>query len=155
WRLTEPQRMAPEPKRRKSWLSPLLWGGLVAVIALAGCEMDSFLDPSVVGRWERTPVVLPILDRLDVIDEPPARVQGMTSVAPEDLVPDINEYVMGAGDLVTVTVFELVQPGVESVQTRRLDELGVVRLPEIGAIKAAGLTPSQLEKKIGETLEAK
>ena len=47
-------------------------GALVSSLILAvlvGCEVDSFLDPSVVGRWERTPVVLPILDRLDVIEE--------------------------------------------------------------------------------------
>ncbi|HEX7010773.1 MAG TPA: hypothetical protein VF184_12390, partial [Phycisphaeraceae bacterium] len=42
---------------------------LIAVV-LGGCEVDSYFDPSVVGRWERTPATLPILDRLDIIDEP-------------------------------------------------------------------------------------
>lgn len=126
---------------------------LVLFACLASCEVNSFLDPSVVGRWERTPVVLPILDHLDVIDEPPAKTAGLTPVAPQDLVPDVSEYVMGPGDLVTVTIFELLVPNVESVQTRRADELGAIRLPVVGAVKIAGLTPTQLEKQLGKTLQ--
>jgi polysaccharide export outer membrane protein len=121
--------------------------------ALVGCEVDSWFDPSVVGRWERTPVVLPILDRLDVIDEPPAKAPGTTSVQPEDLVPEVREYVIGPGDLITFTVFELIVPNVESVQTRRVDELGQVRLPVVGTVQAGGLTPSELERSISQTLE--
>ena len=126
---------------------------LVAFACLASCEVNSFLDPSVVGRWERTPVVLPILDHLDVIDEPPAKTVGLTSVAPQDLVPDVSEYTMGPGDLVTITIFELIVPNVESVQTRRADELGVIRLPVVGAVKVAGLTPTQLERQLAKTLQ--
>ena len=120
-----------------------------------GCEVDSFLDPSVVGRWERTPVVLPILDRLDVIEESGTEVAGLSKIRPEDLLPDTREYIIGSGDLVTITVFELIQPNVESVQTRRVDELGMVRLPVIGALKTAGQTASQLEAKIASILESK
>jgi polysaccharide export outer membrane protein len=126
---------------------------LLGLGALVGCEVDSWFDPSVVGRWERTPVVLPILDRLDVIDEPPAKAPGTTSVQPEDLVPEVREYVIGPGDLITFTVFELIVPNVESVQTRRVDELGQVRLPVVGTVQAGGLTPSELERSISQTLE--
>lgn len=129
-----------------------------AVVLLAlglGCEFDSYLDPSVVGRWERTPVILPILDQLDVIDEPPSKAPGTTPVRLEDLIPEIEEYVIGPGDLITFTIFELVIPNVESVQTRRVDELGYVRLPLIGAMKIAGLKPSRLEKAVSRKLSDK
>lgn len=127
---------------------------LVAGASLAGgCEVDSFLDPSVVGRWDKTPVVLPILDQLDVIDEPPPRTVGLSDVSDDDLVPDQAEYVVGAGDMLTINVFELMAPGVESVQTRKIDELGMVRLPVINDLKVAGMTPSQIEKRIAQILE--
>lgn len=132
--------------------------GVAAVMLLVsglGCEFDSFMDPSVVGRWERTPVILPILDQLDVIDEPPSKAPGTTMVKSEDLIPEIEEYVIGPGDLLTFTIFELVVPNVESVQTRRVDELGYVRLPLIGAMKVAGLKPSRLEQAVSQKLAEK
>lgn len=132
--------------------------GLSAIgmlIVALGCEVDSWMDPSVVGRWEMTPVTLPILTQLDIIDEPPARAPGTTSVEARDLVPDIGEYIIGPGDLITFTIFELIVPGVESVQTRRVDELGDVRLPIIGRLHCSGETPSSLEKLVSKTLEDK
>ena len=128
---------------------------LVALAALAGCEVDGFLDPSVVGRWEQTPITVPILDRLDVIDEGSDTALRVTQVRPEDLVPDASEYVMGPGDLVTVTVFELIVPGQESQQTRRIDETGQLRLQVVGPVDAAGRTPSELENEIAEILNRK
>lgn len=141
-------------------MNVLGWCGsaTAAVVLLAlglGCEVDSFMDPSVVGRWERTPVILPILDQLDVIDEPPSKAPGTTLVHSKDLIPEIEEYVIGPGDLITFTIFELVVPNVESVQTRRVDELGYVRLPLIGAMKIAGLKPSRLEKAVSQRLDQK
>jgi len=121
--------------------------------ALFGCEVDSFLDPSVVGRWERTPVTLPILTRINVINEPPASRMEVTSVRPADLKPDVQEYRIGPGDLLTITVFELIMPGQESRQTRRVDETGELRLPVIGAVRAADRTPSELEQAIRDQRE--
>lgn len=134
--------------------SPVVRGGLIcamlaAVISTGGCDIgDSFLDPSNTGRWEHTPVVLPILDRLDVLEEPEQVIPGLSQPTSEDLVPEITEYTMGPGDLITVTVFELITPNVESVQTRRIDELGFIRLPVIGQVKASGLSTKQLEQQI-------
>ena len=128
-------------------------GFVVAMTAATGCEVDSWLNPAIVGRWEPTPVVMPILDQLDIIDEPPAKAPGTTQVRRSDLLDNVNEYVIGPGDLITFTIFELIIPNVETVQTRRVDELGFVRLPVIGQMQVAGLTPSAVEKKLAETLE--
>lgn len=123
------------------------------IITFVGCEADSFLDPSVTGRWEPTPTVLPILSRLDVIEEPEVPVSGLSQVQTEDLIPTVSEYTIGAGDFLVVSIFELIQPGVESVQSRRVDELGNIRLQIVGQIQAAGLTAKQLEQRIIDILD--
>lgn len=140
-------------RRPQGALVGLVMAGLS--MGLLGCEVDSFMDPSIVGRWERTPVVVPILDQLDVIDEPDVNPPGLTPIRAEDLIPEIREYVIGSGDLLTVTVFELVLPGVEAVQTRRVDELGVLRLPFVGSVNVDGQTPSELERTIAGIIEDK
>ncbi|MEX0887297.1 MAG: polysaccharide biosynthesis/export family protein [Phycisphaeraceae bacterium] len=126
---------------------------LACVTALAACEADTFFDPSRPGRFERTPVTLPILDQLDIIDEPSRMRQEITSVRPEDHVPDRREYVIGPGDVVTVVVFELLQPDVDAVNTRVVDAMGMIRLPVIGAVQAAGMTPTQMEQHLRNVLE--
>lgn len=125
------------------------------LVVATGCEVDSFMDPSVVGRWERTPVKMPILDRLDVIEGPRESDLGLTPVRPDDLVPDKNEYVIGVGDVVQVNIFELIVPGQDSIQQRRVDETGTIRLQLVGPVQAEGLTPSQLERAVGQTLDDK
>lgn len=127
----------------------------LCLMGLSGCEMHSFFDPSVVGRWQRTPVVLPILDQLDVVDEPTSDPPGLSQVQPEDLIATVHEYVMGPSDIVTITVFELLMQGQESVQTRRVNELGDIRLPVVGTVHAGRFTPSQLERKIADILADK
>lgn len=133
-------------------------GGLTAVVAgalliVAGCEVNSWMDPSNVGNWEHTPKTLPILSRLDVIEEPEATNLPVTQVQPGDLLPDNSEYVIGSGDLLTVTIFELITPGQEAVQNRRVDETGSIRLPVVEEIPASGRTPSQLEDDIVQVLD--
>lgn len=138
----------------KTWLMAAC--GLAAFLtAVSGCEMDSFMDSSAVGRFERTPTILPILNQLDVIDEPQVQPAGLSDVQPEDLVPEVREYVIGPGDLLTVTVFELIQENVEAVQTRRVNNLGQIRLPVIGTVVASGKSPTELEDEIIDVLQRK
>lgn len=131
--------------------------GVVAAagLGLGGCEMDSFMDPSVVGRWEPTPVQLPILESLDVIEKEDTLGLKATPVRPADLIPDVREYIIGPSDLLVVNVFELLFPGQDSVFQRRVDETGVIRLPVIGSVRAQGMSPSELEAHIASILEQK
>ncbi len=131
----------------------MLVAAFVALTGLAGCDMDSYFDPSVLGRIESTPIVLPILDRLDVVEEPDDAIPGLSQVTSEDLIPEVSEYVLGPNDIITVTVFELIQQHMETVQVRRIDELGYIRLPVVGQVKAGGLTSRQLERRISDILE--
>lgn len=129
--------------------------GCLLLVALGGCEVDSYLDMSEVGRYERTPTILPILNQLDIIDEPSLDPVGITDVMPADLIPQVQEYVIGPGDIVQVTVYELLLEATESVQQRRVDNLGIIRLPVIGPVKASGLTPTELENEIRQILVRK
>lgn len=124
-------------------------------LGLVGCETDSYLDPSVVGRWERTAVSMPILETLDLANTLTDGPVQVSPVRPDDLVPDAQEYVIGPGDFITVSVFELISVGVTDVQNRAIDETGNIRLPIVGKVKASGLSPSQLEEEIIEILENK
>jgi len=122
---------------------------------MVGCETDSYLDPSQVGRWERTPVTMPILEKLDLgntLSEAPVAI---TQVRSEDLIPDVQEYVIGPGDFITVSIFELISVGVTTTENRAIDETGNIRFPIVGKVKASGLSPSQLEEEIIDVLEAK
>ena len=130
--------------------------GLMAMsLALGGCQMKSFFDPSVVGRWQDEPVMLPILDSLDIIDEVNSAQIETSPILPKDLEPDTAEYTIGSGDLVSVSVFELMTENIETTHTRRVDPTGTLRLPTIGPVNAAERTPSEMEQVIIDIIEAK
>jgi len=127
--------------------------GAVLVAGPIGCETDSWMDPSVVGRWEHTPVTMPILDRIDVIESRDALEVSLSEVTPDDLRPDFNEYTLAPNDTIAVVIFELVDPGQEAAYQRQIDGTGMVRLPFVGPVKASGKSPSQLEDHIADLLE--
>jgi polysaccharide export outer membrane protein len=145
--VTEPNRL---PRLSGPFLALLC---LLMLVSLTGCELDSFLDPSTVGRWERTPVEMPILSRIDVIEQDADEDLPVTQVRPSDLIPSTEEYTIGAGDLLTVSIFELLQPQTETTENRRVDQRGMLRLPVIGQVQAAGKSPSELEQHIAEVLQ--
>ncbi|BAM04392.1 polysaccharide biosynthesis/export family protein [Phycisphaera mikurensis] len=154
--MTSPDRprvTAAAPSRTATRLALTLAAGSAAL--LAGCEADSYLDPSVVGRWEPTPVTMPILSELDVIDTGDDTLLPVTPVRPADLEPDVQEYTLGSSDVITVTIYELIEPGRDSVYTRSIDETGSIRLPIVGTVRASGSSPSQLESAVTTTLERK
>lgn len=132
-----------------------LWALALLFAATTGCELDSFFNPSVLGRWERTPVVLPVLDQLDIIDEPSTDPPGLSQITPADLEPRFEQYRIGSGDVVSISVFELLAVNQEFQTARRVDELGNVRMPIVGTIHAVGLTEPDLEERIADIIERK
>ncbi len=124
--------------------------------ALVGCETSSFFDPSQPTGFHRTPIVLPILNSLDVLDEHEPYSAGVTEVQPLDLIPEVREYVVGPNDVIQVTIYDLRLLGEPDVQQRVVDELGNIRLPAgIDSVQVAGRTPSQIEKDIAQILQQK
>ena len=125
---------------------------LLAIIAvgaaLGGCEVDSFIDPSKTGRFEFMATSIPVLDSIDVIESNEEPWGQTTSVTPDDLVPNDLSYRLAPGDVLTVQIFELYAPGVWHVSTRGIDPGGFFRLPEIGDVGAAGMTPQEFEDRV-------
>jgi len=120
---------------------------------------NSFLSPNETGRFDKSnpwgpvkPVRWPILSQLDVVEEPAGPWASAQEPTAADLVPEVKEHMLAPGDTISVEVYELLSPGTSSFQQRPINELGYVNLQQIGPILASGLTPTQLESKIGQVL---
>jgi protein involved in polysaccharide export with SLBB domain len=108
-----------------------------------------WIDPSEVGRYKKDPLIRPILDRLTSgIDEPTVMFAQATDPKPEDLIVTPRDYSIGKGDLLAVSITDLVGPQVETLKQMRVSETGKISLPLIGQIQAEGLTEAQLEVAI-------
>jgi polysaccharide biosynthesis/export protein len=131
-----------------SGLKRMLSLAAIGVVSLSGCK--SWLDQSEVARAEADRLVVPILSRIDPIDEGPMEFEGAREVRPEDLRVVATDYVIGPNDLVTVSIFDLGGfMGVETVRTTRVSETGMLSLPMLlEPIQAAGLTEQQLQRAI-------
>ncbi|MFO8013023.1 MAG: polysaccharide biosynthesis/export family protein [Phycisphaerae bacterium] len=82
--------------------------------------------------------------------EPEEQFPGPT---PDDLESPEEDYILGPGDLIDISVFELMQPGQPYVTRQRVSQSGRVTFPYLGTIKCAGLTTHGLEEKLGDLLE--
>jgi len=124
--------------------------------SLLGCEVDSWFDPSRTGYFETTPTTMPILSRLDVIEQQTASGMSIVPPSPEDLIPGELKYRLAPGDVVRIDVFELVTPGEIEREELMVDQTGNIRLKEVGDIVAAGLTleefQNELEAKVGRLI---
>jgi len=119
---------------------------LLAAISgtMIGCETDSFIDPSKIGRWEKTPTIMPVLDRLSAIEEEPTEFVQSSQVQPADLVPEVDQYRMGPGDQLEVHIRDFFVIGEESVFEQVVDQRGYIDLPRLPAIRAQGKTKAEL-----------
>ena len=120
---------------------------LAGLGSLSGCK--GFLDQTQIGRWEKEPLAVSILDELDKsMEEPDQRFITATNIRSEDLQPAAHDYVIGPNDMLTISVADLVQPGTETVKSTRVSESGNISLPYIGQVHATGRTEGQLETAI-------
>lgn len=124
----------------------LALAGLSSV--LAGCESDSFIDPSVVGRWENTPTIVPILERIDVIERDTGEFVDVTPVMPEDLLPEATEYRAGPGDVLTITIFDFYQSGAPAEFQQFVDSRGYITLPQLGEVFVNKMTKIEIQGAI-------
>ena len=123
------------------------------ILSSAGCEVNSFFDPSVTGRFTTAPTTMPILTRIDAI-EPGSDLWGQTtSVTPEDLVPSDLSYRVTPGDTIQVEIYELYQQGAFFPFARRVDPSGNINIPEVGPVRAAGRTSHGLRDEIIRALK--
>jgi polysaccharide biosynthesis/export protein len=121
----------------------------------AGCAMvppKSFIDPTAVGMF-------PIqyreggIRRVLTPREGPIGLANATEPTPEDLVVDCAEYRFGRTDQLGVLINDFLTSGVPYQATLEISATGYIRLPQIGSIKAAGMTEPELEQEIRTRLQ--
>jgi len=123
----------------------------IIIMCLSGCG-NRFFDPGQIGRFRPVPSVNVILDSLGVADEEPSVWVGAEEPRPVDVMVIETDYVFKAGDIVRVSIFELLQEGAPFINDYIVTETGKISIPEVGVIEAAGLTESQLEDEIRQIL---
>ena len=125
---------------------------LLCLSFLAGCETDGFVDPSRTGYFETTPSAMPILGRIDVIEQASEQPD---FVKPDsaDLKPSSTVYTFAAGDVLQISIPNLMQTGATEQADRIVDQSGYVQLPVIGKVLAAGLDTEQFEEAIVQKLK--
>jgi protein involved in polysaccharide export with SLBB domain len=127
---------------------------LFAVFCLlffAGCG-NKFFDPTQIGRFRPVPAVNVILDSLGVAEETPSAWQGAEEPRPIDVMAFESDYVFGSGDIVRISIFELLVEGVAFERDYIVTETGKISIPDVGVVDAMGLTESQLEEEIRQIL---
>jgi len=122
-----------------------------------GCrnELNSFLDPSVVGRWEYTPTTVPILERLDIIEEDEGDFVETSEILPQDLIPEAAAYELSPGDQVRIEIWDFITAGAPSQFDRVIDARGALSLPQLGQLQVAGQTSAQVESMLRQVLRDK
>lgn len=116
-----------------------------------GCS-EKVLSPSQLGRFRSVPVVNVILDSLGVEDEPEPIYAGAEDPRPEDIISYEQDYVFGIGDTLRLSIFELLQQGRNYTNDFIITESGRISIPDVGQIRAAGLTEIKLEEEIKDIL---
>lgn len=125
--------------------------GITLAVLCGGCG-DNFFDPTQIGRFRPVPAVNVILDSLGVADEQSAEWAGAEDPKPIDIMTFEDDYTFAPGDMVRISIFELLQQGAAYVNDFVVTETGRISIPEVGVVDAAGLTESQLEQEISQIL---
>lgn len=118
----------------------------------AGCELDSYLDPSIVGRWEHTPTTTPILDRLSPIEDVQDGFVEYSEVSAEDLIPEAAAYRVASGDSLEISIEGLVNQGVREFYPTRVDAQGMISIPQLPPIMVVGLTANQVRDRVVQSI---
>ena len=131
-----------------------LWASLLFVLGLCvtGCG-NKFFDPTDVGRFRPVPAVNVILDSLGVAEEAPSAWSDAEDPKPIDVMTFETDYAFSSGDIVRISIFELLQEGAVFVNDYVITETGKISIPEVGVIEAGGFTETQLEEEIRQVLE--
>jgi polysaccharide export outer membrane protein len=126
---------------------------LVSMAAMSACETNGWLiDPQRTGYFQTTPTAIPILTRIDVIEQAADTSIVYTQPSAEDLIPNQLEYKLAPGDVIRVSIPQLISADQTDISTRVIDQAGRISLPIIGQVPAAGFTVEQLEADVVKRL---
>lgn len=133
-------------------------GLILATVAggLGGCEVDSFMDPSEVGRMEQTPTIVPVLERLVVVEGgDAANPNTYSTVTPDDLMPEPESYRVAPGDGLDVKIQDFIELGREEKYERLIDDRGFIELPKLGPVFVSGQTGDEAAQTISRAIKNK
>ena len=132
---------------------PFLFAALFLLFLglFSGCG-NKFFDPTQVGRFRPVPAVNVILDSLGVAEEEQVAWEGAEEPLPIDTIVTESDYSFRSGDVVGISIFELLAEGVQYSNSHVVTETGKISIPEVGVVQAAGLTETQLEDQIRKIL---
>jgi polysaccharide biosynthesis/export protein len=123
----------------------------IAVLAgfmMVGCNANGWMgDPGAQGYYKPTPTTIPILDRIDIIEEPVVWPQ-LSRVTPQDLMPSDLTYKIHPGDVLDLQIYGLYATNQHHPVMRRVDVSGHLRVPELGNVLVAGLTAQAAQELI-------
>lgn len=126
---------------------------MIPLTGLSGCMGgDSFLNPSVTGRWEHTPTRVPILEHLAAIESPDDQWVEITEITTDDLIPQTSVYRVSSGDFLTISIWDLIATNQVETLPRQVDPNGYVEIPQVGRVFVVGLSEKQVAEQIGEAL---
>jgi len=120
-------------------------------IGSIGCG-NKFWDPTQVGRFSPRPAFNVILDSLGVEEEGASAWAGAEEPRPVDVMVLDTDYVLNPGDVVRVSIFELLRESDMFVNDYVVTETGKISIPEVGTVDAEGLTETQLQEEIRNIL---
>jgi len=132
----------------------LVSGSAISIAALmGGCEWDSYLRTNVVGRWENTATKVPILTRIAAIEDENALDVDSVAPTPEDLYPDPREYRIGPGDELDLEIYDIVETGLMTPYTRKVDVRGMINIPQLGDVFVNGKTVDGVRDAIATSMK--
>lgn len=142
----------------KSFTRRHLHALLVVGLVLAGgtgCNsiFNGLLDPSQVGRFRGPVITNEIRRSISVADEPRIEIEAEEPTA-EDLEVRKRDYALEAGDIIELSIFDLLSPGQPWVEGRQITQEGYITLPQFKRdLKVEGLTARELETYLEKTLQ--
>jgi polysaccharide biosynthesis/export protein len=138
------------------------WGLLVIVLLPAssgGCSGTSanwlkngLLDPTQAGNFEKS-TSNEIREALSILDEPTG-IQNADEPTAQDVTAEFAEERIGPGDVMNVSMFEVLTPGVATNIQVRVGNSGFETFPVVGQARVLGLTPREMELELKERLRA-
>ncbi|HUS45601.1 MAG TPA: polysaccharide biosynthesis/export family protein [Phycisphaerae bacterium] len=139
----------------------LIWIGTLGVLGsfVAGCAQNE------IGRVNWLPWVISKPQQIQRIRNPIVKSENywiqreiqpeeqFPGPTPDDLKRPEKDYILGSGDLIDITVFELITPGQPYIVRQRITQSGNLTMRYLGSVKCAGLTARGLEEKLSDMLE--
>ena len=148
----------------KGWTVNRLQAALLVVVTAAsllvtGCGdyrfgTESWFDPSLPYKAPDRSMVNPIWQTTGVPDQAPGILPNASFPRAEDMTYREEDYVIGPGDILRISVLDLLQDGFETVMERQVSQTGYIDMLLLEQrVRATGYTPEELAARIKRAYE--